>query len=62
VAAIWAERGSHFDPDIVDAFIDIADQFRAIAAQFADDPNAFQEELRRMEFTIVEETIVLGGN
>ncbi|MBV8619347.1 MAG: two-component system response regulator [Curvibacter sp.] len=30
-------RGQHFDPDIVDAFIAIADDFRAIAVRYADD-------------------------
>lgn len=61
VGAIRAGRGSHFDPDIVDAFVEIADQFQAIVAQFPDDPDALQEELRRMEFAMAEETIVLGG-
>ena len=36
-AAIIAEgRGSHFDADIVDAFLAIQDEFRAIAARYAD--------------------------
>ena len=30
------DRGSHFDPDIVDAFIDRFDAFREIAEQYAD--------------------------
>ena len=30
------ERGSHFDPDVVDAFQAVADQFRDIALQFLD--------------------------
>jgi putative two-component system response regulator len=29
-------RGSHFDPDILDAFVACAQEFRAIAAQYAD--------------------------
>lgn len=33
---IAAERGSHFDPDVVDAFLDIFDEFRAIAERYAD--------------------------
>jgi putative two-component system response regulator len=33
---ILDSRGSHFDPDIVDAFERIADEFAAIAARFAD--------------------------
>jgi putative two-component system response regulator len=35
--AIIAEgRGRHFDPDMVDAFLEIQDEFRAIAARYAD--------------------------
>jgi len=33
---IKAGRGSHFDPDIVDAFLAIQDEFQAIVARFAD--------------------------
>jgi putative two-component system response regulator len=29
-------RGSHFDPDVLDAFLAIQDTFREIAAEFAD--------------------------
>ena len=29
-------KGSHFDPDMVDAFVDIQDEFHAIAARYAD--------------------------
>ena len=35
-AIIRQGRGSHFDPDVVDAFLAIQDQFQAIAARFAD--------------------------
>ena len=31
-----AGRGAHFDPDILDAFLDLNDEFRRIALQFAD--------------------------
>jgi putative two-component system response regulator len=36
VGIISAGRGSHFDPDIVDAFLTIQDQFRSIAQRFSD--------------------------
>jgi PAS domain S-box-containing protein len=36
VDIIRAERGRQFDPDIVDCFLDLADEFRAIALRFAD--------------------------
>lgn len=36
VAIIVQGRGSHFDPEMVDVFVQIQDQFRSIAARFAD--------------------------
>jgi putative two-component system response regulator len=35
-AIIQAGRGNHFDPDIVDAFMALQEDFKAIAARFAD--------------------------
>lgn len=36
-AAIIIEgRGKHFDPDVVDAFIELQDAFQQIAARFVD--------------------------
>jgi putative two-component system response regulator len=37
VAMIREGRGSHFDPDIADAFAEISDQFADIAARYAED-------------------------
>jgi len=45
VAIISEGRGSHFDPDIVDAFLAIAGEFREIALRFAD----CEEERRNLE-------------
>ena len=36
VQAIVAGRGKHFDPDVVDAFLVLQDEFRTIASQYAD--------------------------
>jgi putative two-component system response regulator len=36
VSIILEGKGSHFDPDMVDAFLAIADQFKAVAAEFSD--------------------------
>ncbi|SEG13588.1 two-component system response regulator [Thauera chlorobenzoica] len=36
VAIMRAGRGRHFDPDVLDAFLAIQEDFRAIAASFAD--------------------------
>ena len=38
VAIISESRGSHFDPDIVDAFLDCQDNFRDIARLYIDPP------------------------
>ena len=37
-------KGQHFDPDIVEAFLEIADEFQTIAAQFADHQFADHQE------------------
>jgi putative two-component system response regulator len=37
VEIIRAGRGSHFDPDIADAFLEIAGEFHAIAERYTDD-------------------------
>jgi putative two-component system response regulator len=42
-------RGQHFDPDIVDAFLAIQDEFRAIAARFADDDVVMHAQRERLE-------------
>lgn len=36
LGAIAAQRGSHFDPAVVDALFEVADEFRAIATRFGD--------------------------
>ena len=36
VGIIREGRGSHFDPDMVDAFVAIQEEFRAIAQRYAD--------------------------
>ena len=33
---IFAARGGHFDPEVVDAFVDVADRFHEISEQFWD--------------------------
>ena len=52
-AAYIAEgRGRHFDPDMVDAFLEIADEFRAIASRFSDPDSDAAERLRQFEARI----------
>ncbi len=40
IALIRDGRGTHFDPDVADAVIDLADTFNDIAVRFADDDEA----------------------
>jgi putative two-component system response regulator len=42
-AMIVAERGRHFDPDVVDAFIECHDDLHAVALRFADDARTLGE-------------------
>jgi putative two-component system response regulator len=41
-------RGSHFDPDILDAFIELQPEFRAIAQRFADVEVDHEHEAERL--------------
>jgi putative two-component system response regulator len=45
VSIIQEGRGTHFDPDMVDAFLELEDNFRQIALEFAD----FDEEKQNLE-------------
>lgn len=44
VSIIAEGRGSHFDPDVTDAFLALADQFRGIALRFADSDEDLQKK------------------
>ena len=45
VQTIIDNRGTHFDADIVDAFVEIQEEFRAIAHRFADsDRDSYQQQ------------------
>ena len=60
VEVIRADRGTHFDPDVVDAFLAIADTFKGIAARLADDERELQRSMAQLEAALAEERIVLG--
>ena len=49
VKVIESSKGTHFDPDIVDAFLGVADEFKAIALRFADSDRAMAEKARQLE-------------
>ncbi len=55
VQEIFQGRGAHFDPDMADAFIEIQDEFAAIATQFADDETLLQQKMEYMAHAIAED-------
>ena len=55
VQIIFQGRGSHFDPDMVDTFIEIKDEFAAIAARFVDTETQLQEKMAYMANAIAED-------
>ncbi|BEU96676.1 two-component system response regulator [Acidovorax sp. DW039] len=60
VQIILDGRGSHFDPDMVDAFMALSEDFRAIALRFADGQPALNHEMDRMSADLPAEKIQLG--
>ena len=55
VQMIFQGRGAHFDPDMVDALIEIQDEFAAIAARFADSDSVLQQKMEYMAQAIAED-------
>ncbi len=49
VRIIQEGRGTHFDPDITDAFLSLVDEFRAIAERFSDSDAEVEHLGRRVE-------------
>lgn len=54
VGIIFQGRGSHFDPDMVDAFMEMQDEFQAIAQRFADTELDMQRKIEYMANAIAE--------
>lgn len=54
VKTIFSERGEHFDPDIVDAFMEIHTSFETIAQHYADTPADMQFKIDYMAKAIAE--------
>jgi putative two-component system response regulator len=55
VRIIFQGRGSHFDPDIADAFIEIQEEFQDIARRYADTDQDMQRMIEYMANAIAEE-------
>ncbi len=49
VGIIVAGRGTHFDPDVVDAFLDVVDEFRSIARRYAEETGGAPEPAAETE-------------
>ncbi|NJD34218.1 MAG: two-component system response regulator [Betaproteobacteria bacterium] len=49
VQLMAACKGSHFDPDIVDAFLALKDEFNAIAQRFADSDTDMQKKKKQLD-------------
>ena len=54
VAIIFQGRGSQFDPDMVDAFVEIQYEIQYIAERFADSESAMQKKIEYMANAIAE--------
>ncbi len=54
VGVIFQGRASHFDPDMVDTFIEIQDDFAAIAQRYADTDQDMQKKIEYMANAIAE--------
>jgi len=48
VSIIIEGKGSHFDPDIVDAFVELAEEFRAVAARFSDSDSDLEAKAKQL--------------
>ena len=55
VQIVFQGRGSHFDPDMVDAFIGIQDEFNAIAQRYKDSDANLQKKMEYMAYAIADE-------
>ena len=51
---IFSERASHFDPDVVDAFIEVSPEFAVIAQRFADTDDDMQQKIEYLANAIAE--------
>ncbi|MDF3014575.1 MAG: rpfG 8 [Cellvibrio sp.] len=54
VAIIKEGKGSHFDPDMVDAFLELEQEFKKIAATYLDSDADINKKVEYLEIAIVE--------
>jgi putative two-component system response regulator len=60
VAIMRQGRGTHFDPDILDAFLELQQEFRAIAVRFADSSEDLGLKQQQIESALTELGPTLG--
>ena len=58
VGIIFSERGAHFDPDVVDAFMSVHEQFATIAQHHADTDADMQRKIEYMANAIAEQAVL----
>lgn len=58
VEIISEGRGAHFDPDVVDAFLQAQDSFRSIAQRHADTDADMQQKIEYMANAIAEVAVI----
>lgn len=49
VSIVIEGKGAHFDPDIVDAFVELQEEFRAIAVRFADSDSDLAAKAKQLD-------------
>jgi putative two-component system response regulator len=54
IGVIFGERGQHFDPDVVDAFMELTVEFEDAARQNADSERDMQNKIDYMANAIAE--------
>lgn len=57
VAIIVEGSGTHFDPDIIDAFLKVRQEFQEIAARYADSDEEIKEKIQYIELVIGNERV-----
>ena len=55
---IFGERGAHFDPDVVDAFMEVTAEFADIAQKYADTDADMQQKIEYMANAIAEVAVL----
>jgi putative two-component system response regulator len=58
VKVIVSERGEHFDPEVVDAFMEVHSQFEAAAKRFADTDADMQQKIEYLANAIAEVAVL----